>query len=170
MEKLNLFLLITKDVIFYGYVIIAFLILGFQTSISQTAYPLKKLKRYWIFCTVTISYATLGFLSYPCATTFAMMCGLFFAAAAPYFRDNITQTITHYFGANLAMVLGIWLIYYDLGSHHIAMFTVFILLLLEYIPGFARKLVIHNKTTWIELIIYTAISVSLYLKFNGIII
>ena len=161
----NLFLLITKDLIFYGYVIIIFSIYGFQSSISQTAYELRKTKDYWIFCLVTLSYATLGFIIYPSLVTGLMSVGLYFAAAAPWFRDNSTQTITHYFGANLAMAGGFYLIFWEFGFYTLGYFMAITLLLLEYIPGFFRGLKIENKTTWIEIIIYTFISFSYYLNY-----
>lgn len=159
----NIFLLIAKDIIFYGYVIIIFAIYGIQSSISQTAYELKG--NYWVFFLVTMSYSTLGFIAYPSMVTGLMTCGLYFAAAAPWFRDNQTQTITHYFGANLAMAGGFYLIFWEFGFYTLGYFMAITLLLLEYIPGFFRGLKIENKTTWIEIIIYTFISFSYYLNY-----
>lgn len=161
----NLFLLITKDLIFYGYVIIIFSIYGFQSSISQTAYELRKTKDYWIFCLVTLSYATLGFIIYPSLVTGLMSVGLYFAAAAPWFRDNSTQTITHYFGANLAMAGSFYLLFWEFNLPTLAYSMAITLLLLEYIPGFVHGLKVQNKTTWIEIIIYTFTAAGYYLKF-----
>ena len=160
----NIFLLIAKDIIFYGYVIIIFAIYGIQSSISQTAYELKK--NYWVFFLVTMSYSTLGFIAYPSMVTGLMTCGLYFAAAAPWFRDNQTQTITHYFGANLAMAGSFYLLFWEFNLPALAYSMAITLLLLEYIPGFIRTLKVQNKTTWIEIIIYTFNAIGYYIYGN----